>query len=315
MRLSAKPVVFLLPVLAAFAAATTVLAVRAAAAAQTPPPASATASRATSRTLTAVLVARDEERKTVRLRPTDPGSEEITAAVDPECPYTRRGAPADLAAFVPGERVVARVSFLTAPRPMAILRELWDEGSYADEKRSRTELCVGKVASSSAGALAVKREGDGRVVTFRVTAKTRILKFDRSAPLEAFPIGAAVAVKPRGLPGGGVMAVIVAPTAAEVAAAHLDTLVRWEGLVEAVEPDGADGPVITLLRSDGARRRILLIPGASVKQGRRALTPAQIPPGAPVRIHLVKGQEKKGLRLADEVSLPASRPAAAAGAP
>jgi len=267
-------------------------------------------SRATTRTIPAVLVAVDAERKTLRLRPMDSAAgSDMLVAIDPECEYTRKGAASALTAFAPGERVVARLSFRTSPQEVVILRELWDERSYLSERQTRTELCVGKIASGTPSAITVRRERDGTLVAFRVTEKTRILKYDKPAPLEAFPVGEKVVVKPRALPGGGVMAAIVGGTLAEVTSAHLDTLVRWEGVIHAVDPGAADGPTVTLLRNDGATRRVLLAPGASLKQGRKALSPATLPVGGAARVHLVRGGEKAGLRFADEITIVVRREA------
>jgi hypothetical protein len=274
-------------------------------------PAKKRSSSTTTKTVEAVLVAYQAESKTVRLQPAEPGMAPVDAVLDADCTFVRDGDDdALLTDFKPGERVVARLSRRSYPEGVTFLRTLWDTESYAEDKERRSGTCVGTVAALAPGSIDVKRAADGEVLSFRVSEKTVVVQNDGPAALGAYPVGAPVAVKPRALPSGGLMASVVGGSEAEVAAAHLDTLSQWRGEVVGSEHSNRPGEscILVIKRDDGFRRRVRILGNPPVKGQRgRLLYPSQVPVGSPVRLHLTKDDWKEGLRAADEVSVPAPK--------
>ena len=120
------------------------------------------------------------------------------------------------------------------------------------------------------------------------------------ASIEVFAVGAPVAVKPRGLPSGDLMAAIVADTPADIATAGLDGQVNWEGTLAEVN---AERGALVLRRGDGASRPIAVAPTARLRRGRATLTLRDLLPGTRVKVHLLRGADANGLRTADAVSV------------
>ncbi|MBC8137038.1 MAG: hypothetical protein H8F28_14250 [Fibrella sp.] len=268
--------------------------------------------RTSTRTVSAVIAAVNAPARTVSLRiapdnallQTTP-TEVVVAVQDVTCRPLKNNGAATLADFAVGERVVARLTWRTAPERVVVLRDLYDMVSYAERQRQGKEICVGVVDLFTATELAVRR-GDGKVIAFRVSDKTRLVKNDAPANLAAFPVGSPVAVKPRRLPGGDLQANIVGGTAQEVNWAYRDTLTTWTGGVTSIQGDERNGAVISLRREDGARRQFLLPVGVKFKQGRSEL-PWRLLPGATITAHLVKAVEKDGMRYADEIKVASRR--------
>lgn len=293
--------VFGLALLAAFFAAP--------ATAQTPPPLVAPPAtkedaprrRASTRTLPATVFG--VEPAAVRLT-LEGRSAPVSALLAADTRCFRNNRPARPAEFAANEKVTARLQFRSDDS--VVLKELWDAPSYAAHTRDRREVCVGTVGTNVAGHLQVRRAG-GEPLTFRVTDKTQVRRAGALAKISDYPVGASVAVKPRGLPSGDLMASIIAESAAEVAIAHLDGLVNWEGKVEAVDLTRGH---LTLRRSDGAARPLVVAPTARLRQGRAAVQMKDITPGAAVKVHLLRGSDASGLRTADSITLDSPKSAA-----
>ena len=137
-------------------------------------------------------------------------------------------------------------------------------------------------------------------IFIKVVDKTMVRKGGALASIEAFSVGAPVAVKPRGLPSGDLMAAIVADTPAEIATAVLDGQVNWEGTLAEVN---AERGAFVLRRVDGATRPIAVAPTARLRRGRATLTLRDLAPGTAVKVHLLRGADANGLRTADAVSV------------
>lgn len=267
------------------------------------PPATST------RTVEAVLLSWEKETKAVRLQPIEGGAGPIIAILDADCRFVSGGRAVEgMADFSQGQRVVARLTARAAFGGTVFLRTLWDAPSYAAEKERRTGICVGTVEAVTIGSIDVRRAVDEEVIAFRLSEKTLVFKNDAPAPFEAYPVGAAVAVKPRALPSGGLMASIIATSDAEVERAHLDTLTAWQGELLSIQPNiGNEPALLGIRRSDGALRKLYVSSSAAVKVAGKTITADRLPIGADLRLHLIKGQWKDGMRVADEVSVPKRR--------
>jgi hypothetical protein len=243
----------------------------------------------------------------LRLRETETGTE-IVALLDADSRLTRRNGPAILSGFTVGEKVMTRLIMRSSisPKADATVRDIWDESSYAAERRVRTEISVGKVIANTASALEVQQAKGGELVHFRVSGKTKFLKEGREVTAAAFPVGATVAVKPRGLPTGGVMASMVGENADTLNQTHLDGLIIWQGTVTSVDPVARQ---ITLSRDDGATRIVLLTDTTTIRKRRRDIKLAGLAAGDYVKVHLIKGITPAGFRTADQISVPTTPPA------
>ncbi len=268
-------------------------------------------SRTATRTVNATVVAVNSPARTVSLRLAPDNTlsqtpaEMVVAVQDATCRPLKNNRVATLAEFIPGEPVIARLTWRVAPERVVVLRDLYDTPSYTERQRQGKEICVGVVDAFTATELTVRR-GDGRIIAFRVTDKTRLIKNDAPAALAAFPTGSPVAVKPRRLPGGDLQASFVGENAREVAWAYRDTLTTWSGSVTTIQGDERNGAVVSLYREDGAQRQFLLSVGAKFKQGRSEL-PWRLLPGATVSAHLIKATGREGMRHADGVKIVTTR--------
>jgi hypothetical protein len=254
-----------------------------------------TRSRATTRTLAATVLTVDPAAGTVHLALTDGSA--AAARISDRSRFVKKSKEVRPQDFKPNEKVMARLSFRAGGEVW--LQDLRDAESHEAYTRDRRETCTGMVAANTGNRLDVRR-ADGSVLVFRVTDKTLVRKGGALSALSAYPAGAAVAVKPRSLPSGDVMASIVAETGAEVAAAHLDGLVNWEGVVESVD---AEKGHLALRRDDGVRRAFVVAPTARLRRGRSTVALKDLTPGAAVKVHLLRGADANGLRTADALSV------------
>jgi hypothetical protein len=94
----------------------------------------------------------------LRLRETETGME-IAALLDADSRLTRKNGPAPLSGFTAGDKVMARLVMRASisPKADATVRDIWDEASYAAERKIRTEISVGKVLANTASALEVQQ--------------------------------------------------------------------------------------------------------------------------------------------------------------
>jgi hypothetical protein len=267
--------------------------------------------RTSTRTVTATITALNGPARSIGLRilpdsaRLSAAAEEVVAVQDVTCRPLKNGRAATLAEFAVGETVVARLTWRTTPERVVVLRDLYDAPAYAERQRQGKEICVGTVDAFSATELSVRRT-DGKVIAFRVTDKTHLVKNDAPATITAFGVGTPVAVKPRRLPSGDLQAAIVGGTAQEVNWAYRDTLTTWSGSVIRVQGDEQNGAVISMHREDGAKRQFFLPVGATFQQGRSVL-PWRLLPGASISAHMVKATQKNGMRYADEVKIASRR--------
>ena len=262
----------------------------------------------TTRTVEAIVATIDISARTVTFALPASGmnpAQSVVAVQDMACQPIKRGTVVPVTAFVAGERVVARLTWRTSPLPVVILRDLYDEASYRERQKAGKETCVGVVESLGATEIVVRRT-DETVIAFRVTEKTRLVRNDAPATVTAFGIGTPVAVKPRRLPSGSLMASIVGGTAREVAWAYRDTLTTWSGFVADLQPGDANGAIVTLKRDDGATRQFFLALGATFKQSRTVLPWSQMR-GATVTAHLIKNVTGATTRTADQVKVSTRR--------
>ncbi|MES2464812.1 MAG: hypothetical protein V4671_29970 [Armatimonadota bacterium] len=264
------------------------------------------APRTVSKLMAATIVSVTPATNIIRLRETETGTE-ITALLDADSRLTRKNGPAALNGFTTGEKVMARMVMRASlsPRADATVRDIWDESSYAAERRIRTEISVGKVVANTASALEVQQAKGGALVHFRVSGKTKFLKEGREVTAAAFPVGASVAVKPRGLPTGGVMASMVGENADALNQTHRDGLIIWQGTIASVDPVARQ---ITLSRDDGATRIIVLTDTTTIRKGRRDVKLGGLAAGDYVKAHLIKGVTPGGFRSADQISVPLTVP-------
>jgi hypothetical protein len=229
-------------------------------------------------------------------------------------------------AFLPGEKVVVRVEFLLSPTTSrATVHELWEPALYEEAQLRRKELCIGTVTQTLVpgapdGTLVVQDgEGQTGTATFRVTEKTMFRKNGVPVAPSAFPVGSEVVVKPRALPSGMVMAVIVAESEEAVAMHYKDTLGTWDGTVERIDvPNG----YLVLARTDGAKRNVLFPRNFTVtdekarnaKGDKRFYNLAELT-GKPIHVRLVRSERPRsdGTRTATEVTV--TTPGAATGEP
>ncbi|MBC8102855.1 MAG: hypothetical protein H7Z41_09735 [Cytophagales bacterium] len=262
--------------------------------------------RSPTRTLSATVVRVGLAENTLLLREIGTGTE-FAALLDADSRLVRRNGSAALSAFTAGETVMARLLLRPslAPKADATVRDLWDESSYAAEQQIRTKISVGKIVANTASALEVRLAPGGELVHFRVSAKTRFLKEAHDVTAASFPVGAVVAIKPRSLPTGGIMAAIVGESEDAVNWAHRDTLITWQGSIVSVDPVAQQ---ITLKREDGATRIVSLSSLTQIRKNRRDIRPAGLQAGDYVRLHLVKGVTTQGFRAADQVSVTVEKP-------
>ena len=265
------------------------------------------APRTATRTVAAIVATVNAPMRTVSLLIPADGvtpTQTVFAAIDPDCKPLKNSAPAPITTFAAGEWVVARLTWRLSP-PAIILRDLYDAASYTERQRQGKEICAGVVETFSASEIAV-RCTDGMLIAFRVTDKTILVKSDAPATLAAFPVGASVAVKPRRLPGGSLMAAVVGGTPQETLWAYRDALTTWSGTVTGVQGDAQSGAVVSLRRDDGATRQFLLPAGTPYLQ-RRTRLPWQQLTGANISAHLVKGATQNTMRTADAVKAASRR--------
>ncbi len=254
-----------------------------------------TRSRASTRTLAATVITVDPAAGTVQLALADGSA--VSARLSGKSRCVKQGKEVRPQDFKPNEKAMARLSFRAGGEVW--LQDLRDAESHDAYTRDRRETCAGVVAANTGSRLDVRR-ADGSVLVFRVTDKTLVRKGGALSALTAYPVGASVAVKPRGLPSGDVMASIVAETAAEVAAAHLDGLVNWEGAVESVNVEKGH---LALRRDDGVRRAFVVAPTARLRRAGATIALGDLTPGTAVAVHLLRGADANGLRTADAVSV------------
>ncbi len=259
--------------------------------------------RSSTKTINGTITAIDPAAKTLRLTPQE-GGDPVVVLLREDSKFTKKSKAAQASDFAVNDKVVARLSF-RATGGEVWLRNLWDEGSHQTYTREGREISVGTVAANTGDKLDIKR-ADGSVISFRVTDKTRVRKNGAAAEIKAFASGAAVAVQPRRLPAGALMASLVADTAAEVTAARLDALANWGGVVESVD---ADKNTLTLKRSDGAIRTVTVASTARVARGNTSMPLKDLTPGTSVRVHLVKATATSGPRTTDRITIARSKKA------
>ena len=230
---------------------------------------------------------------TLWLRETDTGTE-IVALLDADSRLTKKNAPATLSQFIPEEHVMVRLTMQPSIAPKG------DESSYAAERRIRTDISVGKVVTNTASALEVQLTDGGERVHFRVSSKTKFLKDGKETTAAAFPVGATVAVKPRALPTGGIMASMVGESAAILNQMHLDGLITWQGSLASVDRVARQ---VTLTRDDGASRVVLLTGTTTIHKQRKEAKIEDLVSGDHVKIHLIKGVTPTGFRTADQITV------------
>jgi hypothetical protein len=216
--------------------------------------------------------------------------------------------------FTAGDTIVVRTDFYgTPPAVQVAAREIWEISLYAEEQRLRKESALGTVFRCLTGAelkgvLSVKRD-DGTLAEYRVTEKTRFCRGDVRVLPSVYQTGMPVAVKPRGLPGGGAMAVIVAESEEALNRAHKDTLTVWRGILERAEVPAF---YIILRRDDGARRKIRLpkVFRVTDEADERKPIPGRIYQFGeiiekPIVVHLVPREQPdaEGTRTAEIISL------------
>lgn len=262
-------------------------------------------SRSASKLMAATIVSVTPTANMLRLRETETGTE-ILALLDSDSRLTRKNGPAALTGFTAGEKVMARLMMQPSisPKADATVRDIWDESSYAAERKVRTEISVGKVVANMASALEVQQTG-GELVHFRVSAKTKFFKDGKGVTAAAFPVGATVAVKPRGLPTGGVMASLVGENADALNQTHLDSLINWQGTLTSVDPVARQ---ITLRRDDKATRVVLLTDTTTIRKRRKEVKLTGLAAGDYVKVHLINGVTPGGFRTADQISVSAVPP-------
>ncbi len=261
----------------------------------------ATVARGASQVIPATILSVTPGTNTLRLRDTGTGAE-IVALLDADSRLTRKNALAALAQFIAGDHVMVRLTMQPsiAPKADATVRDLWDESSYAAERKIRTEISVGKVVTNTASALEVQLIEGGERVHFRVSSKTKFLKAGQETTAGAFPVGATVAVKPRALPTGGIMASLVGESAAILTRMHLDGLISWQGTLASVDRVARQ---VTLTRDDGASRVVLLTDTTTIRKQRKQARIEDLVSGDHVKIHLIKGVTPMGFRTADQITV------------
>ncbi len=271
----------------------------------TPPPAPPVAAKKLSNrskveTLAAKIVKLDADKKAITLK-TEGAGREILARADDVTEFFKDGKPAKITDFAEGDKITARVS-LKPGATAGTLKSLFDEKTVASNKVQRAQEIVGKVVTSSLTNVDVKLDGsDGTVKSYRVNDRTQFFKADKPAKATDFKPGDPVAIRPRGLPGGTVQAVVVADKKESLEVAHTDGLSTWAGTIEKYESDE-----LTLKRLDGATRTVKLSETVAVTRGKTELTKADLKPGAKVKLHLVKGNpDDKGRRTADKIAVSA----------
>jgi hypothetical protein len=270
----------------------------------TPPPATTvkkTSSRSKVETLTAKIVKIDAEKRSLTLK-TEGAGREILARADDVTEFFKDGKPAKITDFAEGDKITARVS-LKPGATAGTLKSLFDEKTVASNKVQRAQEIVGKVVASSLTNVDVKLDGDesGTVKSYRVNDRTQFFKADKPAKATDFKPGDPVAIRPRGLPGGTVQAVVVADKKESLEVAHTDGLSNWAGTIEKLETD-----TLTLKRLDGAIRTVTLSETVAITRGKTELTKADLKPGVKVKLHLVKGSpDDKGRRTADKIAVSA----------
>lgn len=276
----------------------------------------------------------------------------FTGLLTPQTSLSHGGASATVDAFVPGEPISVRLQGGARQSPGqpiyadAIVLSLSDASLVASAPASgsgsRAQILAGTVAANTGAWLDVRvplgtpppfsgpvypndagsaslpppsaAAGPAQVVRFRITAKTQFYKDGHLTSAAAYPPGSPVAVKPRALPRGERMAVLVAENAALVAAYYRDSLTLWRGQIAAVNP--AAGTLL-LARDDGAQRTISVDALTAIHKQRHAVGLAALAAGDPVSVHLRKGAiAPPGYRVASQVivSSSASRSTAATAA-
>ncbi len=277
----------------------------------------AASARSATRTVRAVVVFVDMAAHTLQLREEGAGGSDtagrtFTVFADPGARYRRNNGEVGggLSDFRTGDGVAARVTFRAAAasagdktEEIGLLRALWDTKSYEAENRARREICAGTVTSWGrlGDTLTVCRAVDGEAVAFHVTAKSVIYRGGVATLPSAYPVGATIAVKPRALPSGALMAAIVAETERDALALYGDGLRTWAGEVAALDEQAG---TLTLRRDDGAVRTVSLVSLGVIKRGRAQVLPPRAVVGLNVRVHLQKETERNGLRVADAVTVP-----------
>lgn len=270
--------------------------------APTVPPAAADATnkpakkpRATTKTVRGTIVLLDAGAKTLTLKP-DAG-ETISATIPVDAVFAKNGKTAKGSDFAASDKVSARLFF--AADGAVSLVQLSDTASY---DRDRKQIATGTVAASGPGKLDLKR-ADGSTITFRVSDKSVIRKAGAAATIKDYAAGATVAVKPRGLPGGSVMAAIISDTPDDVNVAYLDERVSWKGTIESLDAVGA---TLTITRDDGAKRTVVVAPDAAIKRGKTTLALKDLALGTVVTLHLTKPEAGKTQRTADRITAAAA---------
>jgi hypothetical protein len=216
--------------------------------------------------------------------------------------------------FIAGETLVVRTDlFGSAPSLQGLAREVWEIPLYEAEQRLRKDTVIGTVVqgltgNSLQGTLIVARE-DGTRAVYRVTPKSRFCQGDVQVLPAVYQAGMPIAVKPRSLPGGGVMASIVAESQVGLDRAYRDTLTVWHGILERAEV----GAFFLILRRDDGVRRKVRFPSV-IKIVTVAEEKKRIPDRVyqfseiiekPIIVHLVRGErpDPDGTRTATRIIL------------
>jgi hypothetical protein len=245
------------------------------------PGAKSAAARSKTRTLRGTVVAVDAATGTVRLAP-EKGGEAVAVLVKKTSRFGRMGKEtAGLQDFTAGDPIVARLSF-RAEGGEVWLRELRDRASHEAYTRDRREICVGTVTQNGGDRLEVRR-ADGGLLAFRVTGKSVSRKNGAAVPASAFAVGAPVAVQPRSLPSGDLMARVISDSAADIATVGMESRASWKGKIESVD---AARNALVLRRDDGQAREVAVAADAKIARGKAPLAMKDLAPGLNVRIHL-----------------------------
>ncbi len=270
------------------------------------------------RTAEAVISAVDTKANTLSLQVTpqekNGAAQTMLAVPGAKCRFIKNNRAAVLSDFAVGDKVIVRLLLRTAPASLAVVREMADAASYAEQQKQGKEITEGKTESITAKEITVLR-ADGVSVTFRVSPKTLVTKADAPATLAAYPVGSAVAVKPRRLPTGNLMASVVAESKAQANWIYQDTLTTWSGSVTAVDGNETTGATIRIKRDDGATRSFLVPANVTFKGSRGDVSWAKMV-GMNVTAHLLpRGNGLAETRTADAIKVTGTSPEDAVKAP
>lgn len=175
--------------------------------------------------------------------------------------------PVEITAFKPGDPVVLHLRKSRGDGTLKI-GELMDAGSWTWWSEMRRNVTSAKITEIGEETLTATVGTDSTPFTYTITDKTRWYKAGKEATVTDFKTGDAVTIIPRSLPGGAIMARVVADTPAGATLMKERQASSVHGVVKSLDTTQKN---LTLATVAGDTRTLRYTDTTELKQGGKTL--------------------------------------------